>query len=367
MINFTGVNTAKVVEQCKSTLINLGANGALINKTSSDSFTSHNLLHFLKKKLRTVDEIANFIQRLSEDEKYIGCLPGGWREKINIYDMKSSTLEIQKILSDFAAKSRTGKDTPIEKFDLQIKELERKLKSFFGECKVEHIGKGCFGRVFRIQCAGEDLALKIFHESPLQKTSYGFGQVKEIANAVHMNYTLKPNQCSRFYCAKAGDRNSKDVYILTDFLESDGKSHIYRSKKPWSYSRFCYSDYKEENIINGKMIDFGGIFDTYRNPNVSAFEKELYSYIVSGNLEGISKMQKKYRDDSGFNAIISGIKKSVERRLSELSYFTKTDSVYTKKELEACKALGVDLSRKSFLSWCFDSIKGFLIPKTQRK
>ena len=314
LINFCFLyNMAKVeaLSSIGTQVFNTVTAKADINKLAvlKDEFVSGNLLHFFKKGLHPIGEITAFLSKLTDEEKYIGFLPDKWRQKFIPSDIKDKTREIQHLFSQFARDSYTSSDTPIAEFQKQIEALQTGLEEILGDkCNIEYVGSGAFGKVFRIQCAKEDLALKIYHDSPPARLLNEHGKTKEIANAVALNHTLKSSRCARFYCGKVTENSEPDAFMLSQFVPDNGKPKIKETLRGWIYRRFCLNDrVKQGNIISGKITDFGGIVREYENYVQQDFAKKLYPLIRSGDSKAILRMKAKYANDKDFNCLWQSI------------------------------------------------------------
>ena len=56
---------------------------------------------------------------------------------------------------------------------------------------------------------------------------------------------------------KAAGKYNKDGFLVTQFLSEEIEPH--KSKNIQDGYKISYSDSKENNIINGKIIDYGGV------------------------------------------------------------------------------------------------------------
>lgn len=336
MINFSGV---KIVQQCQNILSGIGKKHPSVGKITADTFSSHNLLHFLKKRLYTVDEITYFVEKLSDEERYVGCLPDRWREKFDDANIKEGTLQIQKILSDFAKTCSSGRETPMEFLSPEARELAQAFQRYLGECTVTPVRKGTFGKVFRIQGGGEDLALKIYHNNPIEYLLSTHGQTVEVANAIHLNHVLKPNQCSRFYCAKMELPKNEGAFMLTEFVKESNTPQPLDPWTLWDYGYFHFSDTKDANFINGKVVDYGGISYNFDSYNEMKYAKKLYPLIQGCQAKEILKLREKYTGDKDFDKLISKARKLMET-INRMSGGKQTE-----KQLETCKALYANINK----------------------
>lgn len=338
----------KLVTNRMQTLNGIVQKSSMHQIMPKDEFASKNLLHFLKKKLRSTDEITEFLSKLTDDEKYIGTLPDKWREKFEPIDIKDKTKQIQRLFSEFAKDAYSSAETSADELSEQTNNLSKKLENVLGEkCAIEFVGSGDYGKVFKIHCAEENLALKIYHnDSSVHLLDY-HGKTKEIANAVALNHSLKPNQCARFYCGKVTINSEPDAFMLSQFVESEGKSTPKEKFCAWVYKKFYIGDsQKKGNIIDGKITDFGGISYNFKNQAQQDFAKKLFPLIVKGDSEEILKMKEKYANNKDFNELLAGIIRFKSNNLKNpITFAIKANQgFFTKEEIAAYKALGMDFS-----------------------
>ncbi len=316
---------------------------------SRDEFSSKNLFRFLKKKLHSTGEICEFLTKLSDEEKYIGELPDKWRQKFSGADLGDITKQIQHLFSAFAREAHCEYKVKSDKLLKKAEKLSKSLEKILGEkCIIQYLSKGHLGKVFRIRCAGEDLALKIFHSNPPTDLLSFHGQTKEIANAVALNYCLKPNQCARFYCGKVTFNYAPDAFMLSQFVQNrNKKSGINEKIGQWVYKKFHFGDIsKKGNVINGKITDFGAVSYTFNNPIHQKIAKELYPLILNGDNEAIIKLKKKYSNDENFKKFIEGILRIPQKILKNPILFANkvSNGFFQKAEITAFKVLGLDFS-----------------------
>ena len=295
-------------------------NGATKSKVSNavqkqDCFTPKNLLHFLKKKLRSYDEIVNFLKNVSSEERMIGCLPEKWIKLFDRSKIGEKTKEIQGIFSAFARSEYTPYNFKVQINAENIKKLSKDLEKVLGKpCSISFVGSGLSGKVYRIKCAGEDIALKTYYSNTPTYLLNLTGKTKEVANAVALNYTLKPNQRVRFYFGKIAIGKEPDGFMITEFVKENSLGSRIKNSFLNLYHRFtCRDAHTNGNIINGKIIDFGFIEYKFKNPKQQQLAKKLCTLIEKRDIKEINKMISKYSNDLNFQDLLNIYKRDISR------------------------------------------------------
>ena len=283
-----------------------------IDEIENKQYSPKKIFHFFKKKFRSGREMGDFITnilpKLKPEERFIGCLPKKWIESFPKNKIKEKTQELNNIISTFAETTSLQTKTPNENLLPLTQKLSQQIEKFLGQkCDISYIGSGGFGRVFRIKCADEDLALKIFHDNPRINTT-----LKEIANAASLNHLLKPNQRATFYCGRIPAENTTNgSYMLMQYIQPNPAAKINKHRffdlDPLIYRKFDFSDDHGENFVNNKLVDFGLINLMYSNRAMQNFAKKLLPLIKNGNVEAINQMKKTYQDNIDFKETLSRI------------------------------------------------------------
>ena len=291
------------------------AAGTAKNTINSGNYNTINLLKYFKNKLHSFDEITRILRKLPEDEKYIGHLPDTWRKIFSPSEIKSKTLEIQKILSGFSQEVSETDGHPVltEKV---MEKIGKALEKILGQkAEVGFAGIGMFGPVFRIKTETEDLALKYFHKlkffdlwrGTIHEAYKKHGQTMELQNAVAINHAIKPSKRAKFYCGKATIVGQDGGFMLSEFVPSSGELRVlppYHPKEEFIYSKFNFGDINTEgNLINGKITDFGNIVREFENKSQENFAKEIFPLIVKGETEKIKKLIALHKGNSDFEKV----------------------------------------------------------------
>ena len=280
-----------------------------------DTFSPKNLFRFLKKKLRSYDEITAFLKNLPEEERYIGCLPKKWIKLFDKSKINEKTKIIQKVLSDFAKSEYSPHSFNPKINPAKIKKLSNDLTKILGrKCDVSFLGSGLSGKAFRIKCAGEDVVLKIFNSDTPSYLLNLTGKTKEIANAVALNYTLKPSQRTHFYFGKVAIDKEPDGFMVTEFVDKNSKNLGIKKFFKKLYKRFILQDsITDGNIIDGKIVDFGFIKYNFASFEQQMLAKKLCSFIKKHDLKGIERMKEIYGKNIFFKDLLKIYKTDLEK------------------------------------------------------
>lgn len=311
----TPAEIARLPKIIIGTIDSAAKSSAIKSAQKQDSFTPKNLLHFLKKKLRSYDEIVKFLKNLPPEERYVGALPEKWLQLFDRKNIGKKTKEIQKIFSDFARGDYSPyafkPEISVEKLGKLSKDLEKALGK---PCSVSYTGCGLSGKVYRINCAGEDLALKTYYSDTKNFLLKSTGKTKEVATAVALNYTLKPNQRARFYLGKLAIGSEADGFMLTEFVKPNRWRTECGNIFLNLYKRFtCRDAHTPGNIISGKMVDFGYVENAFENFRQQQMAKKLCSLIKKGDIRGINKMKRQYRNNLYFEDLLSLYKREISQ------------------------------------------------------
>ena len=128
---------------------------------------------------------------------------------------------------------------------------------------ITPLNAGVYGTGYKLSVeGGEDVVLKVFHKTNLSHGDHGRyaePQAGLFANA-------HSNQFVKMYCGQVAGREDLDGYLITQYL-GDGVEPLESQAHMGGYN-VTSSDYDPaagHNMINGKIIDFGGL-------NVEKFE-----------------------------------------------------------------------------------------------
>jgi len=358
--------------------------GALLYNNIQNNFRGKKLYHTLKKDLLPQRQVINITSTMEDDEKYIGSLPKEWIEKFREGSIKENTEYVLKTFAQFAANSsatplqhaftckyyNTGlyenlKDKdgrfylePAQLWSRNISKLEESLKKAFNaDCKVTYITDASYGIVFKVQIGDKSCALKTYLPEGGGKSGDSMkshGAFSEIANAVCLNNSLKPSQCSKFYCAKIPSPNRNDAFMLTDFKESKGSKGA-RQREDWFsrdtlyWGKYSFEDAHRDNFIDGALVDFGAVEYTFSSLKTAKMAREFFPMIQRGDIEGITEFKQKHEKSIEFKECMDYLKQYMGtyedlENLENFAYHCYTRKL-TKKIINSFRALGADYSK----------------------
>lgn len=311
-----------------------------------------NLYHHLKKDLYSGNSLFRISDALNDEDRNIGCLPKEWIDKIDSDEIGEKTEQIHKTFANFAkfvysfqtderkkeineileafryryfmeghTEEETIKATKETKELIAqkskevvynaMKNMEASIGEILGsECEINYLNRGSFGIVFKITIGGKSCALKVFKPKPNDLCLLSaHGQMPEIASAIHLNKNIKPSQCSKFYLGRFSSNKQNDAYMLTSYVERPKKA-ISNQRGVWkssdcSISKYAINDNNFDNVIHGKLVDFGGVSYRFKNEEQRKIAKELLPLIQNNDTEGIEILRQKYGNSKDFLTVLN--------------------------------------------------------------
>ena len=171
----------------------------------------------------------------------IGEVPSEWLDKVE--DKQKAKKAIYEAIEDFIK----NQDCEALSNSLQ-KTLNKPV--FVDPQTME----GSMGIVHRISIKdAKDVCLKIFKENQC-KLPDRYGKVFEPQVGLFLN--KHSSKFVKMYFGKVCDRYSKNAFLVTQFLD---KNTVPEKGEDSDEYDFWYGDYKEANVINGMLIDYGGV------------------------------------------------------------------------------------------------------------
>ena len=182
------------------------------------------------------------------------------------------------------------------------------------ECFIELLNNGMYGFAFKIRTDDEEFILKTYRPDALSILGR-HGKTMDTANTSHLSSSMKPSQCARFYMGKIVEGSDPEGYSLNGFVKPNPDKQAAKDREMWfrdnklSSSKYVFTDLVEigseimdDNLIDGKLIDFGGVCYRFQNKKQQTIAKELYPMIKNGDKEGIKLLKEKYANSDDFNA-----------------------------------------------------------------
>lgn len=240
-----------------------------ISKFDKNTLTfNQDLTGFLSKNHLSSDNLKTFFTLFPLTQREVGSIPKGWLKKIPKEQQKEVQKRIYQIISDFQ-KNRNIKT-------LQ-EELSEALKQ---KVEIEKLNKGEFGTGYKIITDFEDsLCLKIFHDNA--NALKGHGAFIEPQTGIFVN--KHSNKFVREIFGRVATEKEKDSFLATQYLDE--------GIKPYKNSLFSkgykivstdakktdllpdlfnhgYHNTNGFNMINDKIIDFGGVVVKKKIPKI---------------------------------------------------------------------------------------------------
>ena len=173
----------------------------------------------------------------------VGNIPFDWLNRIE--NKKSATKKIYKAIQRF----QNSKNT--DSFSKELAEILSK------KVNVEYISKGAYGSTYKIEIEEATPAcIKLFHINDAGFHDLRNGGHYEIQTALFLNE--QSNDFVKMYFGKVAGEKNKDAFLVTQFLSDTIKPQKY----PLTAQKYKirYFDDKPQNSINGKIVDFGGVY-----------------------------------------------------------------------------------------------------------
>lgn len=313
------------------------------------------------KDIYTKAQLNGMFAKANEEEKQLGSLPESWVKKFLPEEIGEKTSEIFDLFSKFSIDVCEAETKEHEAEKRKMHELELELASircadFYSnkivqdkwkeyaeylekvdsiphgerykeiceglssrlskmlneECSVKYLDNGAYGLAFQIVTSDEELVLKAYR--PLETEPTYHGSIVEPATAIYLNRVIKPERCTKFYCAKLESHKKGGGFMLTKYVEPeesfyDGNKIEQIGKwilnKGLSANKFHFGDIKMDdpykgNFINGTLVDFGGVTFTYKSKKEYEIMKALSAAIKNEDFEAICKIEEKYGECEEF-------------------------------------------------------------------
>lgn len=288
-----------------------------------------NLSRILKNKLIHSDNLNNILLKYPNLDRYIGNLPAVFF--INIPEKKRNAVQnrIFKILSEFAMFYNVNINYSLS----DCAKICNELKTIINQkVEFEFIGFGCNGNGFKLNVGNKSFFYKAFF--PLK---YSEGEKHcRCAEPQYAIYAAKqqPQNFARFYCGKVCSQYDFDGFILCEFIEDN--SNVKFNHIGCKLNYLYINDFKKINIINNKIVDFGGVYEQHpllKNKKYRKLMRFFINHICYQNDKNINLITwkisknnctiiknylKKINDKKALNGILDLIDKSFDSFTSEL-------------------------------------------------
>ncbi len=211
----------------------------------------NNLSKLLEDNLITKDGLSMLFNAFPHTSKKIGNIPSSWVTKLQNKDVNKVIDEIYSSIYGFIANN-------------DIDAFQERLKSLFkANVVVKKIGVGEFGTSYKISIDGiPAVCLKTFHEINPEVGCNMHGAYNEPQMALFANKHSN-NYVKMYFGNLAGSQklnkpsNKTQAFLVTQYLD---KSIIPENTGIDSDVAVLNTDIKNANVIQGKIVDFGGIY-----------------------------------------------------------------------------------------------------------
>ena len=289
----------------------------MINNTTSNNISFKGATRWFKKELFINNPSLNNIIRTTNSE-FVGTLPKDiLQDIIKISKNKEDkTKRIKDIMDGFSLVSQKIEvlRNKLEKYGCYwecnssfkserftkvvgktLNKTFRKVKLIkFGEkIKVESLGEGGFGDVFLIKFPQstqyKSLVLKLFKHKQLSEfcETFNHGGFAENNIMIYVNNLFKKAKEESVF-AEGHFGSLKNIFLVSEYVPDmfkgtdkgtwwlytdEGHKICHKIRETLQKHGLLYNDYRSENIINGKIVDYGGVRDINKK-----YAKILYDY-----------------------------------------------------------------------------------------
>ncbi len=180
-----------------------------------------NLTSFLKKELKTPEQVEKILEACPDTSRCIGTLPYSWLDKIPKTERSSYIQKINNLFSDFANQTSLSREVNEETFSQIMNNFANKLELALNQkVDVSFLGKGTIGRTFKIKVNNEEFVIKTFFPDPIKYGYYSpHGKGVEICNACFASKHAIKGEFADFYFGNFARHNDNDGFIVTKFID----------------------------------------------------------------------------------------------------------------------------------------------------
>jgi len=243
-------------------------------KTAPVSFK--NIYHYCQRHYADASLVD---LKFKSEERRLGSLPIDWLQNFRTRKYAKVTGKIDKLFSKFAIKCS------IERVNADDFKLEKKLSRILGrnDVKVNYIGYGVFKEGYKLKVGNYAYALMTFHQgiNPKGDAYIGHGALAEPSRIFNFFKRYSHGRVAKPFMTRFSTENDGNAYMLVKYIDGNDKTHV-KSPLPRFQSDFYplkTVDCNKGNLINGIVVDIGGIEE---NPNAmksSKFRQNLFNIL----------------------------------------------------------------------------------------
>ena len=215
----------------------------LFRSTNDSLGETFDLTNHLRKNHLLAHELEELLTIYPLLKREVGEIPADWLN--NVKDKKQATKEIYKAFQNFQNSKNTSA------FSINLTKILSKKTT------VEYLSKGAYGTTYKIEIDGaKTTCAKLFHTNFNTYNDLVNGGHYEVQAALFLN--AHSSDFVKMHFGKVAGKENKDGFLVTQFL-SDSITPIEEKTIPNNFN-IKYLDNKPQNIINGKIVDFGGVY-----------------------------------------------------------------------------------------------------------
>lgn len=238
---------------------------SLYNKIYKKSFINYKKLDKLRK--------TGFYSK-----SFIGKIPGIFFKKLKI--KKQKDIIAHKIFDLFLQYSTI---LNIEFNTLSKEYIKNNIKNFSKELsflikqpvRLEFLDAGTFGSCYKLTIKNKSFVYKVYYphksfDENIMTNMHGICTEPQIG--YFCAHSVEKKKFVKFYCGCTATLSNPTCFILTEFIEQNSMK---KNASVIKYLDIIAEENNEQNIIDGKIIDFGGIYEK----DIRLRNKQLYKFI----------------------------------------------------------------------------------------
>ena len=236
----------------------------LIKKTKTGIIKNHthktniNLNKVLKSKLFHPKELNNLFNKYPHISRNIGYIPYVFLKNIKNKNKNEIAAKIFDLCSSYSFDLMIGNSEQSQ----SITDFENALgKIINNKVKADYIGQGHNGNVYKLTIDNKEFVYKCFFTFN-NNDDYLHGKNTEPQYAYYTSIYEK-NRFAKFYFGKVCSKYDFDGFIVTEYIDKNSQKENKKNNILQSYYEYLSIPYLEtrkiDNLIAGKIVDFGGI------------------------------------------------------------------------------------------------------------
>ena len=226
-----------------------------------------NLNKIICKKLFSGYDINKLQNKYNIKNKFIGSMPGEFFGQAEQHEKRKTATLLSNIFLkytyvlnlDFEAEDDNTEELKTL-LNSGLKKFEKELSLIIGQkVSIKYIEHGTFGNVFKISANTKCYACKIFfpyNKFPDTYINKYHGCFFEPQAGLYAYKSTSKNLFTRFYAGKISAFDEPYSYMICDWVTNDNTA---KDSIPFHHLTIDKEEQKPENILFGKIVDFGGM------------------------------------------------------------------------------------------------------------